>query len=145
MLTAVAKAQDHGGGPDDRVSSKFLQDPANLLYRRWALLPPDLGELRKRDSLLDDEVTKTHATGDGALGARAIGGREAFAAGTGSQGARPNAASRMIEQIIREKRTAAPWMSDGELRAYAEAMSRELERAARGKQERTRPGTLERA
>jgi hypothetical protein len=48
----------------------------------------------------------------GALGARAIGGREAFAVGGGSQSARPNAASRMIEQIIREKRTAAPWMTD---------------------------------
>jgi hypothetical protein len=132
MIGAIAKASDQRGGSDDQRFSRFLQDPGNLLYRRWALLPPDLGELRKRDSLLDDEVTKTRAAGDDALGARAIGGREAFAAGTGSQGARPNAASRMIEQIIREKRTAAPWMSDGELRAYAEAMSRELERAARG-------------
>jgi len=32
----------------------------------------------------------------------------------------------MIEQIIRKKRTAAPWMSEEELKAYAEAMNRTL-------------------
>jgi hypothetical protein len=143
MLTAIAKAADRAGGSNDQKFSRFLQDPGNLLYRRWAMIRADATELAKRSTLLDD-VAKTRAAGDGDLGTRAIGGREAFAVGPGSQGARPNAASRMIEQIIREKRTAAPWMSEAELRAYAEAMNRELERAARSKQERSRPGTLER-
>jgi hypothetical protein len=48
------------------------------------------------------------------------------------------------ERIIADKRTAAPWMTEAELDRYAAEMARELDRAARGKQERARPGTLER-
>jgi hypothetical protein len=49
------------------------------------------------------------------------------------------------ERIVTDKRNAAPWMSEEELDRYATEMKVALERAARGKQERSRPGTLERA
>jgi hypothetical protein len=143
MLTAVAKAQDRGGGPDDRVFSKFLQDPGNLLYRQWALLPADVAALRKRDSLLDALVAKTRAAGDG-VGTRAAGGREAFAVGAGERGATRTEADALRDRIIANKRAGAPFMSEAALSRYADDMLAELERAARGKQERARPGTLER-
>jgi hypothetical protein len=51
----------------------------------------------------------------------------------------------LLRADVGEKRTAAPWMTEEELGRYATGMLAELERAARGKQERTRPGTLERS
>jgi hypothetical protein len=49
----------------------------------------------------------------------------------------------LCEQIVADKRTAAPWMSEEELNRYAAAMAAEIDRVTRGKQERARPGTLE--
>jgi hypothetical protein len=49
----------------------------------------------------------------------------------------------MRERIIRDKRFASPFLNQGQLERYADAMVAELERVARGKQERARPGTLE--
>jgi hypothetical protein len=144
MLTAIAKASDRGGGSDDRVFSRFLQDPGNLLFRQWALLPVDVAELRKRSTLFDDVIAKARAAGDGDLGTRAIGGREAFAVGAGERGDRRTEADALRERIIADKRAGAPFMTDEQLARYADGMLAELERAPRGKQERARPGTLER-
>jgi hypothetical protein len=121
MLTAIAKAQDRGGGSDDQKTSRFLQDPANLLYRQWALLRADATELAKRNNLLDD-VAKTRAAGDGAGGSRALGGRVAFAVGAGSAGVKPTEADRLREQVIRDQKVARPWLTAAELEAYADSM-----------------------
>jgi hypothetical protein len=149
MVGAIAKAKDRGAGSDDQKFSRFLQDPDNTLLRQWALLPADLAELGKRSTLFDDVIGKARASGDGDLGTRALaghtGGRTVLAVGAGSAGAKPTESDALRDQIIREKRTAAPWMSDEQLGRYATGMLAELERAARGKQERSRPGTLERA
>jgi hypothetical protein len=72
---------------------------------------------------------------------RAVGDDEARAVGPGSQGVRSNAASRLIEQIVREHRVAHPWKTEEQLRAYGQAMARELERHAEAK---GKPGTMER-
>jgi hypothetical protein len=122
MLTAVVKVHDGGGECSDRVFSKFLQDPGNLLFRQWALLQPDVEALAKRNTRLDDVVAKTRAAGDGAGGAAAIGGREALAVGRGSQGARRTEADKLREQVIRDQRIARPWLTSAELEAYADRM-----------------------
>jgi hypothetical protein len=46
------------------------------------------------------------------------------------------------ERIIRDKQFASPFMDQAALERYADGMLAELERVARGKQERARPGTL---
>jgi hypothetical protein len=126
MLTAVAKANDRGGGSDDQKTSRFLQDPANLLYRQWALLQADVGALAKRDTLLDDVVAKTRAAGDGAGGAAAIGGqtggRTVFEVGAGSASNKPTEADALREQVIRDQTAARPWLTSAELQAYADSM-----------------------
>jgi hypothetical protein len=145
MIGAIAKAQDCGGGSDDQKFSRFLQDPGNMLLRQWAMLPADVAELSKRADLFDDVIAKARAAGDGVMGTRAIGGREAFAVGAGERGAARTEADARREEIIANKRTAAPFMTEAQLGRYADDMLAELERVARGKQERARPGTLERA
>jgi hypothetical protein len=47
------------------------------------------------------------------------------------------------ERVIRDKAVASPFLNQEQLEAYADAMCAELDRSARGKQERARPGTLE--
>jgi hypothetical protein len=149
MLTAVAKAQDRGGGSDDRAFSKFLQDPGNLLFRQWALLPANVAELRKRDSLLDDAVAKTRAAGDGAGGARALGGDRVYPRVTGAvlPVNRPTEADKEREAAIDQQMRLGRWQTVEEAARYVDGLQAELERMARAKQERARPGrpsTLER-
>jgi hypothetical protein len=114
MLTAIAKANDRGGGSDDRVFSKLLQDPGNLLYRQWALLRADATELAKRNSLLDD-VAKTRAAGDGAGGAAAIVGRTAFAA---HPGAGKTEADKLRDAEIERQMRSGRWQSVEEAARY---------------------------
>jgi hypothetical protein len=47
-------------------------------------------------------------------------------------------------RIIRDKAVSSPFLSQEQLERYADAMIAHLETMARGKQERARPGTLER-
>jgi hypothetical protein len=137
MLTAVAKSQDRGGGSDDKVFSKFLQDPANLLYRRWALLHADRTELAKRDTLLDDTVAKVSAPG----AAPAIAGPTAFAV---RPGAGKTEADKLREAEIERQMRSGRWQTVEEAARYVDGLQTELERMARAKQQRSRPGTLER-
>jgi len=67
------------------------------------------------------------------LGNREVGGEVGQTVGAGERGGKPNAASQMIEQIIRDKRTVAPWTTEEQLARYTDAMLAQLDRAARGK------------
>jgi hypothetical protein len=69
-------------------------------------------------------------------------GERALAAATQPRGERSDP---LRERIIRDKAVGSPFLSQEQLAAYADAMIAELERTARGKQERARPGggTLE--
>jgi hypothetical protein len=58
--------------------------------------------------------------------------------------ARGEKADPLRERIIRDKAVGSPFLSQEQLAAYADAMVAELERLVRGKQERGRPGTLQR-
>jgi hypothetical protein len=139
MVTAIAKAQDRGGGPDDRVFSKFLQSPENLLYRQWALLQPDVAEISKRDTLLDD-VAKVSSPG----AAPALGGRTAFAVGRGSAGSKATEADKEREAAIEQQMRLGRWRTVEEAARYIDGLEAELHRMAENKQRRARPGTLER-
>jgi hypothetical protein len=140
MIGAIAKAAG-GAGSDDQRFARFLQAPENTQLRRWALLHPDKAELAKRATLLDDSVTKVSSPG----AAPAIGGREALAVGRGSQGSKPTEADKLREAAIEQQMRLGRWQTVEEAARYVDGLEAELQRMARGKQERARPGTLERA
>jgi hypothetical protein len=148
MLTSLAKAADRGGGSDHQKASRFLQDPGNLLFRQWALLHADATELAKRDTLLDDVVAKTRAAGDGAGGARALGGqtggRTVLAVGTGSAGSKATEADKEREAAIEQQMRLGRWQTVEEAARYIDGLQAELDRMARRKQTIARPGTMER-
>jgi hypothetical protein len=143
MLTAIAKAADRGGGSDNQKASRFLQDPANLLFRQWALLQPDVGALSKRDTLLDDVVAKTRAPG----AAPALGGQRVYPRGTGAvlPVNKPTEADKEREAAIEQQMRLGRWQTVEEAARYIDGLQAEVERMARVKQQRARPGSLERA
>jgi hypothetical protein len=135
MIGALAKRQGDAKLSDAQKISRFLQYPDNRELLKWSLLRADVELISKRASLLDDTLGKRdHVSLEPAM----VGGREATAVN------RPRAADAARQRIIDEKRTAAPFMTDEQLERYADGMQAELDRMARAKQERARPGTLER-
>jgi hypothetical protein len=124
----------------------FLQDPGNLLFRQWALLQPDVGALAKRDTLLDDVVAKTRAAGDGAGGAAALGGQRVYPRVTGAvlPVNKPTEADKEREAAIEQQMRLGRWQTVEEAARYVDGLQAEVERMARAKQQRARPGTLER-
>jgi hypothetical protein len=77
----------------------------------------------------------------GAYKAAALTGERALATTTPRRG---DKADPLRDRIIRDKAVASPFLSQEQLTDYADAMCAELERVARGRQERAYPGTLER-
>jgi hypothetical protein len=137
MLGAIAKVHGQGGGSDAQILSRFLQNPDNRLLLKWSLLHADTTALAKRDTLLDDTVAKVSSPG----AAPAIGGRTAFAVRPGA--AKTEADKQRDAEIERQMRSGR-WQSVEEAARYVDGLDRELERMARAKQERARPGTLDR-
>jgi hypothetical protein len=87
---------------------------------------------------------KTRAAGDGNLGVRALGGREAFAVGRGSQGSKPTEADKVREAAIEQQMRLGRWKTVEDAARYVDGLQAELNRMARAKQQRSRPGTLDR-
>jgi hypothetical protein len=116
------------------------QQVTDLLLGAWG------AEFGKRFQAQDEEGRIARAA---VMKARDAGWFKPTAVETGERAlanttpARGEKANPLREQIVRDKAVASPFLSQEQLAAYADAMVAELERMARGKQERARPGTLE--
>jgi hypothetical protein len=141
MLTAIAKVSDRGGGSDDQKASRFLQDPDNRLLLRWSLLHAN-PSIAKRDTLFDDVVAKNRAPG----AAPAIGGQRVYPRLTGAALPvnNPTEAEKLRYAEIKRQMQTGRWQSVEEAARYVDGLQAELDRMGRAKQQRARPGTLER-